>query len=35
MYEVKWNAAGYSSGIYLCELVYGNQKIVNKMLLIK
>jgi len=34
-YEIEWNASGYSSGIYFYELVCENQKIVNRMLLIK
>ncbi|MCC6866602.1 MAG: T9SS type A sorting domain-containing protein [Ignavibacteria bacterium] len=34
-FEVEFNAAGLSSGIYFYELTSGNTKLVNKMILIK
>ncbi|MBI2419966.1 MAG: CehA/McbA family metallohydrolase [Ignavibacteriales bacterium] len=34
-YTVKWNAAGFSSGIYFCELRAGNNRSVIKMVLLK
>jgi photosystem II stability/assembly factor-like uncharacterized protein len=34
-YEINFNAAGYSSGVYFYELVAGNYTATNKMMLIK
>lgn len=35
IYSVKWNASGYSSGIYFYKLVSGNSKDIKKLTLIK
>ncbi|MBK6505512.1 MAG: T9SS type A sorting domain-containing protein [Ignavibacteria bacterium] len=35
IYSVKWNAAGFPSGIYFYKLVSGNSKDIKKLTLIK
>ena len=34
-YEVQWNASNFSSGLYLCKLIVGNEIQTRKMLLVK
>lgn len=34
-YNIKWEAAGYASGIYIYKLTYKNQQYLRKMLLLK
>ncbi len=34
-YEVEWNAAGFASGIYFCEIKSGNFRSVRKIILMK
>jgi hypothetical protein len=34
-YEVKWDAAGYPSGVYFYRLITGNYSATNKMILVK
>lgn len=34
-YEIEWNAANYSSGIYLYKLSYGSKNLTGKMILAK
>ena len=35
LYEVKWNAENYSSGVYFYKLTAGNISEVKKMVLVK
>ena len=35
LYEVRWNASAYSSGIYFCRLVAGDYVQTRKMVLVK